>query len=184
MCSFNLSLCIDFCPCIQRQQLKNQWPFRIEVNYLAVCNKIHILLHTILTEHSLYFKDVLAPVFDVNAYWYSQEFAKSRGMVHWQGLCWHSDKQPHQLLFEAVQNGLSDDNCADRLAQWAGENIGLTALHPAGKDETGESRKDLWPPPEGSAPPPPEEKNPLLKLLLDVSSSQASLLEDHRLLTN
>ena len=93
-------------------------------------------------------------------------------------------QQPHQLLFEAVQNGLSDDNCADRHAQWAGETIGLTALHPANKDATGESRKDLWPPPEGNASPPPEEKNPLLKLMLDISSSQASLLENHLLLTN
>ena len=125
-----------------------------------------------------------APVFDVNAYWYRPEFAKSRGMVHWHGLCWHSDKQPHQLLFEAVQYDLSDDNCAERLSEWAKENIGLTALHLAGTWETGESKKDLWPPPEGSAPPPPEEKSPLLKLLFDVSSSQASLLEDHLLLTN
>ena len=43
-----------------------------------------------------------------------------------------------------------------KFAQWAGENIGLTALHPAGKDETGESRRGLWPAPEGSASPPPE----------------------------
>ena len=144
----------------------------------------HIVAHYFDIRTQSYFKDVLAPVFDVNAYWYRQEFAKSRGMVHWHGLCWRSDKQPHQLLFEAVQNGLSDDNCAERLSQWAAENIGLTALHPAGTSEMGEPRKDLWPPPEGTAPPPPEEKNPLLKLLFDVSSSQASLLEDHLLLTN
>ena len=42
----------------------------------------------------------------------------------------------------------------------------------------------MWPPPEGTAPMPPEEKNPLIKLLMDVSSSQESLLEDHLLLTN
>ena len=68
-------------------------------------------------------------------------------MVHWHGLCWRSDKQPHQLLFEAMQNGLSDDNCAERLSEWAKKNIGLTALYPAGTLETGESKKDLWSPP-------------------------------------
>ena len=57
-------------------------------------------------------------------------------------------------------------------------------MHPAGKDENGQSLKDLWPPPEGHAPAPPEHKNPSLKLLMDVSSSQASLLEDHLLLSN
>ena len=152
--------------------------------FQALQHNTHIVAKYFDLRTQSYFKEVMSPVFNVNAYWYRQEFAKSRGMVHWHGLCWRSDKQPHQLLFEAVQNGLSDDNCANRLAQWAEKNIGMTALHPAGKDETGESRKDMWPPPEGNAPPPPEEKNPLLKLLLDVSSSQASLLEDHLLLTN
>ena len=60
----------------------------------------------------------------------------------------------------------------------------MTACHPAGKDLDGNSRKDLWPPPEGTAPAPPEEANPLIKLLMDVSQSQASLLEDYLLLTN
>ena len=48
----------------------------------------------------------------------------------------------------------------------------------------GNPRKDLWPPPEGSAEPPSEDANPLRKLLMDVSVSQESLLEDHLLLTN
>ena len=52
--------------------------------------------------------------------------------------------------------------CADRLAQWADTNTGMTALHQAGKNKEGDSGKDLWPPPEENAPPPPEEKNPLL----------------------
>ena len=38
--------------------------------------------------------------------------------------------------------------------------------------------------PEGNAPKQSKEQNPLFKLLMDVSSSQASLLEDHLLLTN
>lgn len=37
-----------------------------------------------------YFKNVMGPVFGVNSYWYRQEFAKSRGMAHWHGLCWRS----------------------------------------------------------------------------------------------
>jgi hypothetical protein len=57
--------------------------------------------------------------------------------------------------------------------------FGLSASHPAGKDETGKPRKNLWPPPEGSAALPPEETNPLIKLLLDVSMSQETLLEDY-----
>ena len=59
----------------------------------------------------------------------------------------------------------------------------MTASHPAGADEDGNPRKHLWPSPEGSAPTPPQDKNALTKLLMDVSESQESLLEDH-LLTN
>ncbi|XP_061185108.1 uncharacterized protein LOC133193154 [Saccostrea echinata] len=124
------------------------------------------------------------PVFKVNTYWYRQEFAKSRGMVHWHGLCWRSDREPHNLLSTLIERGLSDDDCAEYLSKWARSNLGMTASHPVGKDEQGNSKKDLWPPPEGTAPPPPEEKNPLLKILMDVSESQESLLEDHLLLTN
>lgn len=42
----------------------------------------------------------------------------------------------------------------------------------------------MWPPPEGTSQPPPEELNPLVKLLMDVSATQESLLEDHLLLSN
>jgi hypothetical protein len=70
------------------------------------------------------------------------------------------------------------------LFQWATEQFGLSASHPAGKDETGKPRKNLWPPPEGSAALPPEDKNPLIKLLMDVSMSQETLLEDYVLLAN
>ena len=131
-----------------------------------------------------YFQNVMSPVFGVDAYWYRQEFAKSRGMIHWHGLCWRPDREPHNLLFDAVSQGLSEPECANKLATWAEEKLGMTACHPAGKDPDGNSRKDLWPPPEGTAPAPPEEKNPLIKLLWDVSGSQDSLLEDHLLLTN
>jgi hypothetical protein len=42
-----------------------------------------------------YFELVMKPVFAVNAFWYRQEFAKSCGMVHWHGLAWRQDRQPH-----------------------------------------------------------------------------------------
>ena len=119
----------------------------------------------------------------VCSFWYRQEFAKSRGMVHWHGLCWGSDREPHELLHRVISAGLSDEQCAEKLSLWASENFGLCANHPAGKDERGNPKRNLWPPPEGTAAPPPEEKNPLFKLILDVNNSQESLLEDHLLLT-
>jgi hypothetical protein len=131
-----------------------------------------------------YFHDVMSPAFGVTSFWYRQEFAKFRGMVHWHGLCWRDDKEPHALLSKALEEGLSDEDCAKHLSDWASSEFGLTASHPAGKDENVNPRKNFWPPPEGTAPLPPEEKNPLIKLLMDVSSSQESLLEDHLLLTN
>ncbi len=131
-----------------------------------------------------YFRSVMRPVFGVNAYWYRQEFAKSRGMVHWHGLCWRTDREPHNLLHQALERGLTMDECAAELSTWATSCFGMTASHPAGKDNSGQPNKNLWAPPEGTAPAPPEEKNPLLKMLMDVSDSQESLLEDHLLLTN
>jgi hypothetical protein len=122
----------------------------------------------------------MSPAFGVTSFWYRQEVAKSRGMVHWHGLCWRDGKKPHALLSKALEEGLSDEDCAKHLSEF-----GLTASHPAGKDENGNPNKiTFWFPPEGTAPLPPEEKNPLIKLLMDISSSQESLLEDHLLLTN
>lgn len=93
----------------------------------------------------------MGPVVGDDTYWYRQEFAKSKGMVQWHGLCWRSDKQPYDLLHEAIVNGLSDEHCAEKLSTWAAQNFGLTAFHPAGKDELGNPNRNLWPPPEGSA---------------------------------
>ena len=101
----------------------------------------------------------MGPVFGVDSYCYRQEFAKSRGMVHWNGLCWRSDREPHDLLNSAISSGLSDEQCAEKLSVWASENFGLTASHPAGKDESGNPKRNLWPPPEGTTAPPTEEKN-------------------------
>ncbi len=61
----------------------------------------------------------MGPVFGVDTYWYRQEFAKSNGMVHCYGLCWRKDQQPHILLDEATKQGLSDDDCALTLSNWA-----------------------------------------------------------------
>lgn len=152
--------------------------------YEALQENTHIVAYYFdLRTHS-YFKQVMGPVFWVDTYWYRQEFAKTRGMIHWHDLCWQSDKQPHPLLFEAVNEGLSNAECAEKVATWAASTFGMIASHPDGKDGSGQPLKTLWPPPEGTTPPPPEEKNPLLQLLMDVSSTQASLSEDHLLFTN
>ena len=131
-----------------------------------------------------YFEEVMVPAFGVDCYWYRQEFAKSRGMIHWHGLAWRKDKEPHELLNQCFQLEESEEETAEKLANWAASELGMSANHPAGVDSHGVPRKDLWPPPEGTAPAPPEEKNPLVKLLIDVSESQESLLEDYLLLTN
>ena len=131
-----------------------------------------------------FFANVMGPAFSVDTFWYRQEFAKSRGMIHWHGLCWRSDREPHNLLHEAISRGLSLQDSAAELSKWAKSIFGMTASHPAGSDEDGNPRKAFWPPPEGSAPAPPEDRNPLTKLLMDVCQTQESLLEDHLLLSN
>ena len=51
-------------------------------------------------------------------------------------------------------------------------------------NKDGSSRKEFWTPLGGTATLPPDETNPLLKLFMDVSYSQESILQDHLLLTN
>ena len=152
--------------------------------FKALQENTHIVAKYFDLRTQSFFQKVMGPVFNVDSYWYRQEFAKSRGMIHWHGLCWRGDREPHDLLHNAVQDGLTDSECAQRLSDWARIQLGMSALHPAGKDDHDQPRKNLWPPPEGTAPAPPEEKNPLVKLLMDVSSSEESLLEDYLLLTN
>ena len=60
----------------------------------------------------------------------------------------------------------------------------MTASHPAGSDEEGQPRKDLWPPPEGSADPISEDRDPLVKMLMEMAATQDAILEDHLLLVN
>ena len=121
-----------------------------------------------------YFEKVMQSGFNISAHWLRQEFTKSLGMIHWHGIRWHQDKDPHHLLHKAINSGL------------AGQDLSflMTASHLAGTDADGCSRKDLCSPPEFTAPATPDEKNPLIKLLMDVSDTQESLLEDHLLLTN
>ena len=154
------------------------------VLFATLQRNTHVVAHYFDMRTTSYFNKVMGPLFGVKSFWYRQEFAKSRGMIHWHGLCWRGDREPHNLLFEAIRNGLKDEACAEVLATWAKLELGLTALHPAGKNEDGSSRKDLWPPPEGTAPLPPDDQNPLLKLLIDISETQESIAEDHFLMTN
>ena len=60
----------------------------------------------------------------------------------------------------------------------------MTASHPAGSDEEGQPRKDLWPPPEGSADPISEDRDPLVKMLMEMAATQDAILEDHLILVN
>ena len=83
-------------------------------------------------------------------------------MIHWHGLCWRQDKEPHHLLHEAIKSGLAEADCAKVISDWAKSSFGMSASHPAGKDAENQSRKNLWPPPEGTAPAPSEEQNPLV----------------------
>lgn len=154
------------------------------VLYKALQSNAHIVGRYFDLRTTSYFEKVMGPVFGVSTFWYRQEFAKSRGMIHWHSLCWREDCQPHQLLQEALEKGLNKHETAANLADWATSELGLTASHPAGKNESGEPRKELWAPPEGTAPQPADEDNPLVKLLMHVSDNQESLLQDHLLLTN
>ena len=151
--------------------------------YEALQQHAHIVGHYFDLRTRSYFKHVMRKVFGVEVSWYRYEFAKSRGMIHWHGLGWRSDCQPHLLLYEALVKELSDENTAKELANWAKAVFGLTACHPAGCDENG-PRKNLWAPPEGTAPAPPEEENPLIKLLSDIGNEQEAMRLDHLLLCN
>jgi hypothetical protein len=69
----------------------------------ALQKNTHIVAQYFDLQKQSYFKNVMSPTFDVSAYWHRQEFAKSRCMVHWHGLCWRSDREPHNLLHNAIQ---------------------------------------------------------------------------------
>ena len=152
--------------------------------YKAVQENTHVVVNYFDLRTQSYHENVLKPVFGVSDYWYRYEFAKSRGQIHWHQLSWREDREPHQLLHQAREDDCDEDECAAILNQWADENLGMTAMHPAGSDEEGKPRKDLWPPPEGSADPVPSDQDPLVKMLMDIASTQDAILEDHLLLVN
>ena len=52
----------------------------------------------------------------------------------------------------------------------------MTALHPAGNDEEGKPRKDLWPPPVGTAEPISNDRDPLVKMLMQIAGTQDAIL--------
>ena len=80
-------------------------------------------------------------------------------MVHWHSLCWRRDGEPNNLLHEALQAGLAESDFVNKLAEWAFNELSLTAMYPAGSYADGKPRNDKWSPPEGTAPAPSEEKN-------------------------
>ena len=152
--------------------------------FKAVQENTHVVVNYFDLRTQSYHEKVLKPVFGVSDYWYRYEFAKSRGQIHWDQLSWRDDRQPHQLLHEAREDGCSDEEYAARLSQWADENFAMTAFHPAGSDEEGQPRKELWLPPEGSAEPISDDRDPLVKMLMEIAATQDAVLEDHLLLVN
>ena len=58
---------------------------------------------------------------------------------------------------------------AARLSQSASQEFAMTVFHPAGNEEEGQSRKDLWPPPEGTPESISDDRDPLVKMQHGVS---------------
>ncbi len=152
--------------------------------YQAIQQNPHVITHYFDLRTKSYFKHVMTALFGVNAHWTRYEFAPARGMIHSHGFAWRKDRQPSQLLYQTVLDNLSEEETAKELSTWAEQAFGMTAAHPAGSDDRGNPRKDLWPPPEGIAEAPPEEENPLAKLLHEVALTQEDTAHDHLLLCN
>ena len=77
--------------------------------FTAVQENSHIVADVFDRRTQNYFTEVMAPVFGVDTYWYRQEFSKSRCIIHWHGLCWRSDHEPHSLLHEGFSQGKTSD---------------------------------------------------------------------------
>ena len=152
--------------------------------YVAVKENPHIVTTYFDIRVKCYFKTVMTHIFSVTSYWFAYEFARTRGMIHLHGLCWRKDRQPSQQIYEAIQDGASEQELADIVADWAEKTLRLTASHPAGSDEDGNPRKDLWPPPEGTMCPLTEENNPLFKLCSETSGSPEEIVDDVTKLAN
>ena len=83
---------------------------------------------------------------------------------------------------EPREDGREEDEYAARLSQLADETFAIAALDPAGKDEEGQPRKDLWRPPERTAEPISDDRDPLVKVLMQIAATQDAIVEDHLLL--
>lgn len=77
-------------------------------------------------------------------------------------------QEASQFLTRCCINGLSVDECASGLGEWAAHHFGMTAFHHAGCDLEGNPSKEMWTPPESTSLPQPEELNPLVKILIDI----------------
>ena len=71
--------------------------------FKALQTNTHIVGHYFDLRTQCYFQEFMGPVFGIDTYWYIQEFAKSKGMIHWHGLCWRTDKEPHNLMYDAIK---------------------------------------------------------------------------------
>ncbi|CAH3045001.1 unnamed protein product [Porites lobata] len=130
--------------------------------FKAAQENTHVVVIYFDLRTQAYHEKILKPVFGVSDYWHRYEFVKSR----------------------AREDGCEEEEYAARLRQWADETFAMTALHPAGNDEEGQPRKDLWPPPEGTAEHISDDRDPLVKMLMQIAATQDAILEDHLLLVN
>ncbi|EDO35599.1 predicted protein, partial [Nematostella vectensis] len=135
--------------------------------FMAVQENTHLVVSYFDMCTRSYHENVVRPVFGVSDYWYRYEFAKSRGQINRHQLSWREDRQPHELLHQAVQEECQKPEKVRRLNEWVEENFAMSASHPAGKDEDGEPRKEFWLPPEVTAQPVSEDDDPLVRMLTD-----------------
>ena len=83
--------------------------------FKAIQENTHVVVSYFdLRTQSYHDLKVLKAVFGVSDYWYRYEFARSRGEIHWHQLSWREDRQPHQLLHEAREEGCDENEYAAR----------------------------------------------------------------------
>ncbi|XP_068686694.1 uncharacterized protein, partial [Montipora foliosa] len=80
--------------------------------FKAIQENTHVVVSYFDLRTQSYHEKVLKAVFGVSDYWYRYEFAKSRGQIHWHQLSWREDRQPHQLLHEAREDGCDENEYA------------------------------------------------------------------------
>ncbi|EDO33521.1 predicted protein [Nematostella vectensis] len=147
--------------------------------FKAVQENTHLVVSYFDMHTRSYHENVVRPVFGVSDYWYRYEFAESRSQIHWHQLSWREDRQPHELLHQAVQEECQKPEKVRRLNEWVEDNFAISASNPACKDEDGEPRKEFWLPPEGTAEPVSEDDDPLgsrrLERNWDTATSSTAL---------